>query len=259
MSIKVGIAGVGAIGSAVAKALQADINGLELHAISDPDPNQDFDVPNLDFDQLITQCDLIVEALPAEHVPALAEKAFAAGKDLILITSAALLIYPQLVDTHKNSSSKLFIPSGALAGIDGVKAIKEMTIKNATIASTKHPQGFAQAPYIIGQQIDLNSITQKMKLFEGNALEAAKGFPANVNVAATLSLAGIGPEKTKVEIWADPNAVGNAHEITVKSEYSTLTSRIENMPDPQNPKSSVLAAQSIVTTLRDLKSAVIIA
>lgn len=259
MTTKLGIAGVGAIGSAVAKALLLGLEGLELYAISDPAPKIGFGVPNLDFETLVQECDLIIEALPAEHVPAIAEKAFAAQKDLILITSAAFLIYPQIVDMHKTSSSKLYIPSGALAGIDGVKAMKEMGIESATISSTKHPQGFAQAPYIIQEQIDLNSIAQKTKLFEGNAFDAAKGFPANVNVAATLSLAGIGPDKTQVEIWADPNATGNAHEITVKSQYSTLTSRIENMPDPQNPKSSVLAAQSIVTTLRDMHSAIIIA
>lgn len=106
--------------------------------------------------------------------------------------------------------------------------------------------------------IDLTSITKMTRIFEGTALEAAKGFPANVNVAATLSLAGIGAEKTRVEIWADPDAKGNAHEFTVEGEFSTLTSRIVNMPDPANPKSSMLAAQSIVSVLEDLNSALVV-
>ena len=158
----------------------------------------------------------------------------------------------------KQSKSRAYIPSGALCGIDGVLAMKEMGINSAVIASTKPPTGFNNAPYVVQNDITLADISEKTLIFEGNALEAAKGFPANINVAATLSLAGIGAEKTHVEIWVDPKATGNIHEITVKSDYSTLVSKIENMPDPANPKSSVLAAQSIIAILRNMNSALVI-
>ncbi len=255
---KIGIAGVGAIGSAVARALIAGIDGFTLDCVSDPALSADLGVLNTDFDTLLHRCDLVIECLPANIVPQLARKAFSTNTDIIFISSAALLIYPQILQELKTSKSHAYIPSGALCGIDGVLAMKEMGINSAKIASTKRPSGFNDAPYIVENEIDLAAITQNTLIFEGNALTAAKGFPANINVAATLSLAGIGADKTRVEIWADPKAAGNMHEITVRSNYSTLTSKIENMPDPANPKSSVLAAQSIVATLRNMSNALVI-
>lgn len=250
---KVGIAGVGAIGGAVLKALDKGIDGFSLGAISDPKTPD-----GVDFDMLIAQSDLIIECLPADKVPALAEKVFATGKDIIFISSAALLIYPEITEQLKQSKSRAYLPSGALCGLDGVTAMKEMGIRSSKIASTKPPMGFSGAPFIIENSVDLAAITETTLIFEGNALEASKGFPANVNVAATLSLAGIGGADTRVEVWADPAATGNAHEITVKSDYSTLIARIENQPDPANPKSSVLAAQSIVASLRNMHNTLII-
>ena len=255
---KIGLAGVGAIGCAVARALQSGIEGFELTHISDPSPLKDFGVPNVDFDTLAQECDMIIECLPAHIVPQLAEIALKANKDIIFISSAALLLYPEIQEQLQNSTSKAYLPSGALCGLDGVRAMKEMGIELAKIASTKPPLGFKGAPYIEKNDIKLENISKKTMIFEGNAYEASEGFPANVNVAATLSLAGIGGKETRVEVWADPEAKGNMHEITVKSAYSTMTTKIENMPDPANPKSSVLAAQSIVATLRNLSSALII-
>lgn len=255
---KIGIAGVGAIGGAVARALIAGIDGFKLDCVCDPYAKETFGVENVDFQTLIDRVDLVVECLPAHIVPELANLGFTAHKDILFISSAALLVYPEILENHKKSRSRIYVPSGALAGLDGVKAMKEMGISTAKIASTKKPLGFTGAPYIFENMVDLQSISIKTRIFEGNALEASRGFPANINVAATLSLAGIGPEKTRVEIWADPDAKGNAHEIEVMTAYSTLSCRIENMPDPQNPKSSVLAAQSIVAALKDMNNAIVI-
>ncbi len=253
----VGIAGTGALGSIVAKALIAGIGGYELIALSDTTPNKAFNLPYVGFEELAESCDLIVECLPASAVPDLCRAVFAKGKDLVLISSCALLIYPEILESFNKldpvKRGRIIVPSGALTGLDGVKALKELGIKSAKIASTKAPTGFAGAPYIVENGIDLAAITQKTCLFKGNALKAASGFPANVNVAATLSLAhGIGPEFTQVEIWADPDAKGNQHELEVIGEFSTISSRISNKPDPDNPKSSVLAGASIVSALRGL-------
>lgn len=258
MIIKVGIAGVGAIGGAVAKAMVEGIDGFTLDCVSDPQSNKNFNVSNVSFEEMADRCDLIVECLPADVVPHLWAPVFAAGKDILFISSAALLIYPHLVDEVYKSKGKAYLPSGALCGLDGVRAMKEMGIRSSLIASSKPPLGFSGAPYVVEHELDLAAISEKMCIFEGNALEAAKGFPANVNVAASLSFAGIGAQETRVEIWADPDAVGNAHEITVRSDYSTLNARIENLPDPENPKSSVLAAQSIVSTLRNMNAALML-
>ncbi len=257
----VGIAGLGAIGSAVGRALVQGIDGLEWIAASDINPNEEFDIPYVDFDMLVERCDIIIEALPPKAVPDLAIKTIKAQKTLILISSCALLIYPEILDTHKSINSRIIVPSGALSGLDGIKALKKLGIKKSIIASNKKPSGFAGAPYVEEMGIDLAQIEQqgvRTKIFEGNAIEASKGFPANVNVAATLSLAGIGAENTQVEIWADPEAAGNSHAIIVEGEFSTIRATIENTPDPNNPKSSMLAAQSIVACLEDMNNALVV-
>lgn len=258
--LKVGVAGVGAIGRAVCSALQSvtGIEGFALHQISDVKAVDEFSVQNVAFDTLARDCDLIVECLPATQVPALCEAAFLHGKPIVLISSAALLLYPEIIKRQKGSGGRIYVPTGALAGMDGVKAMREMGIERALIASTKPPRGFEGAPFVVENRINVDAIDSKTLIFSGNALAASRAFPANVNVAATLSLAGIGAEKTEVEVWADPDAKGNAHAITVTTAYSTLNVRIENMPDPANPKSSVLAAQSIVSCLRDMSRAVVI-
>ena len=259
----VGIAGLGAIGSAVGRALiknkeHEGIDGLEWIAASDIDPPDEFDIPIVSFEELAERCDIIIEALPPAIVPELAKCVFEKQKTLILISSCALLMFPEIRKSHDLSTSRIIVPSGALAGIDGVKGLKELGIKKSIIASTKPPMGFAGAPYVDEMGIKLDQIKARTRIFEGNALEAAKGFPANVNVAATLSLAGLGPENTHVEIWADPDTKSNSHEITVSGTFSTLTARIENKPDPANPKSSMLAAQSIVATLKDMNNAMVV-
>lgn len=254
----VGIAGLGAIGNAVKNGLDKGINGLNLVGASELNPPPGCTVPLMDFAALADACDLVIECLPPKVVPALAKITLEKGKDLMLISSCALLIYPEILEWHKNSKSRIIVPSGALAGLDGVSALKELGIRSAKISSTKRPMGFSGAPYIEDNQIDLSTITEKTRLFNGNALEAARGFPANVNVAATLSLAGIGPENTQVEIWADPEARGNTHEIEVTGEFSTIRTSIENTPDPANPKSSMLAAQSIIHVLKGLHEPLVV-
>lgn len=261
----VGIAGLGAIGCAVGRALVKGIDGLKWTTASNLEPVEEFNIPIVSFEDLAKRCDIIIECLPPAVVPELTKHVFQkeheTQKTLILISSCALLMFPEILDIHKNTHSRILVPSGALAGIDGVKGLKELGIEKSIIASTKKPSGFSGAPYVDKMGINLEQIQAngvKIKIFDGNALEAAKGFPANVNVAATLSLAGIGPENTQVEIWADPNAKGNSHEINVYGEFSHLNARITNMPDPANPKSSMLAAQSIVTVLKDMNKALVI-
>ena len=254
----VGIAGLGAIGSAVGRALLKGIDGLEWIAASDIKENPEFDIPLVSFEELAERCDIVIEALPPKVVPELAKITLKAQKTLILISSCALIIYPEILDIHKTTNSRIIVPSGALTGLDGVKALKKLGIKKSTIASNKKPSGFANAPYVEEMGIDLSQINTRTKIFEGNAIEAAKGFPANVNVAATLSLAGIGAENTSVEIWADPDAIGNSHAMVVTGEFSTIKCTVENMPDPANPKSSMLAAQSIVAALEDINNALVV-
>jgi len=252
---KVGIAGCGALGSIVAKALSEGLDGYVLAGISDIKPAS-FEAPMMSFDELAQACDIIVECLPAKEVPALAQSVLPRGKVMIVISSAALMIYPEILTLAKNSPGRIVVPSGAIAGLDAVMALNCADIDTATIASTKPPKGFTGAPYVVQKGIDLAGMREKTLIFGGSALEAAKAFPANVNVAATLSLAGIGPGKTRVEVWADPAATGNSHEITVVGKGSTITTKVHNLPDPANPKSSMLAGYSIIACLKKLNQRV---
>ena len=163
---KVGVAGVGAIGGAVCKALLNGITGYELIGVSETKP-LDFDLPCLSFSELSEQADLIIECLPSAEVPTLATEALKRGKELLMISSAALLLYPEIKTCAEKNSGRILIPSGALIGIDGVVALAHLGITDAQIISTKPPQGFTGAPFVVEQQIDLNAITHKTKLFEG--------------------------------------------------------------------------------------------
>jgi aspartate dehydrogenase len=247
----VGIAGCGALGSIVANALTEGVDGYRLTGISNLTPVP-FDAPMMSFSELAENCDIIVECLPAASVEELAREVLSRGKVLIAISAAALMIYPEILKLPEKSSGRIIVPSGALTGMDGVMALKQAGITSAKIISTKLPKGFTGAPWVVQNNIDLESIKTRTLIFSGSALDAARAFPANVNVAATLSLAGIGPDKTTVEVWADPAAPGNSHEIEVHGKGSVMRAKVDNIPDPSNPKSSQLAGHSIVSVLKKL-------
>jgi aspartate dehydrogenase len=133
-----------------------------------------------------------------------------------------------------------------------VRAAAEGNVESVTIQTRKPPRGLAGAPYLEQAGIDLDSIQEPTRIFQGNAYEAAKGFPANVNVAAALALAGIGPERTMVEVWADPTVTRNTHTIRVEAESARLTMTIENVPSEENPRTGKITPLSILACLRGL-------
>lgn len=148
----------------------------------------------------------------------------------------------------------LYCPSGAIAGLDAVAAASVGRIESVMLTSRKPPQGLKGAPYIIEKGIDLDAIEREQIIFEGNARDAIRGFPKNINVAVTLSLAGIGAEKTMVRIIADPAAARNCHQIEVEGEFGRLLTLTENLPFPFNPRTSYLAALSAISCLRKITS-----
>ena len=247
---KVGIAGAGSLGGIVANALKNGLDGYMLHAISDHAPKTDFGVPNVDFQTLAKECDVIVECLPAAAVPDLVKAVLDEGKTLIMITAAALVLFPEIQKMASEGKGKILVPSGALSGLDAVTGLATQTITDAKIISTKPPAGFKNNAYLSEKKINIDDIKTPTMIFSGTVNEAAKHFPANVNVAASLALAGIGFEKTRAEIWADPTVKTNAHEIVVSGPSSVIRSKIENTPDPANPKSSMQAAYSIIAALK---------
>ena len=145
----------------------------------------------------------------------------------------------------------MYVPSGAIAGIDAIRSVKHL-LDSVTLTTTKSPKALAGAPFFETSKIKLDSITKSTAIYEGTAAEAVRKFPANVNVAAVLSLAGIGADKTRVKIVADPQSTMNQHEIVAAGSFGEIIVRVNNVPSPGNPKTSFLAVLSAIECLRSI-------
>jgi aspartate dehydrogenase len=159
-----------------------------------------------------------------------------------------------LVDAARRTGARIIAPTGALLGLDAVRAAAEGDVASVSIETRKPPRSLEGAPYLAEHGIDLGAITEPRLIFEGNAYEAAAGFPANVNVAAALALAGVGWERTRVRLWADPTIFRNMHTVRVDSDAARLTMTVENVPTESNPRTGKLTALSVLACLRGLTS-----
>ena len=254
--LKVGIVGMGVIGRRVAAAVTRGIAGTTLVGVSVREPATAAGYPVLPLDELIERADLIVEAATQAALREFGPAVLSAGKHLMVLSVGALVGvldgWAALAEKH---GCRILVPSGAIAGLDGVKGAREGAITAVTMETRKPPRGLAGAPYIEQQRIDLDRITTETLIFEGPATEAVRGFPANVNVVAALSLAGIGPERTRIKIYAVPDQARNQHRITVEGEFGTLRIEVENVPS-ENPRTGRLSYLSAIAMLRELGSAV---
>ncbi|MBI3451413.1 MAG: aspartate dehydrogenase, partial [Rhodospirillales bacterium] len=196
----------------------------------------------------------VIECAPSAVFAEVAEPAIRAGRIFIPLSVGALLGRADLIEAARLSGARIVVPSGGLMGLDAVRACAESSIQSVKIVTRKPPAGLADAPLVRDKGIDLKSLTAPLKIFEGSIRQAAIGFPANINVGAALSLAGIGPDRTMSEIWADPGVERNTHRITVEADAARFEMTIENVPTLENPRTSRLTALSIVATLRGLTS-----
>ncbi|MSO90657.1 MAG: aspartate dehydrogenase [Acetobacteraceae bacterium] len=257
----VAIGGLGAIGLKLARALDAGVEGLRLIAVAAHDHDKaaanlaDFRVrPRIVDLAMLAEADIVVEAAPAAIFTQIAETAIARGRIFVPSSVGALLPRMELVRAAQASGARIVVPTGALLGLDAVRAVAEGVVESITMETRKPPRGLEGAPYLAQHGIDVLAITTPTCVFAGNALDAAAGFPANVNVAAALALAGIGPIRTRVEIWADPGVDRNIHTIRVEAEAARFTLRIENVPSDENPRTGKITALSVLTCLRGLVS-----
>jgi aspartate dehydrogenase len=193
---------------------------------------------------------VVVECASQAAVRAVAAPAAGKGLDLLTISSGALLspeVHDALVSAAARTGARVIVPSGAIGGMDAIRAVRDR-LDEVTLVSTKRPEAYAGAPGFApfaGTRIQKPTV-----IFEGSAGEAVPLFPANVNVAATLSLAGLGPRRTKVKVVADPTSPGNVHEVIARGPFVEMRLRFENQPHPDNPKTSALAVYSAIEALR---------
>lgn len=257
--VVVGIAGYGAIGREVARRVLAGLPGVRLAAIAAriteglATPAQDVVVT--DAAGLPTLVDVVVECAPAAAFLSIVEPALRAGRTVVVLSCAALLRYEHLPEMARAHGGRILVPTGALLGLDAVAAAAEGTIHSVRMRTRKPPRGLAGAPHLVQNGIEVEGLTEPKLVFSGSARQAALGFPANVNVAAALSLAGIGPDRTTIEIWADPGVTRNIHRIELDSDAAKLTMEIENLPS-ENPRTGKITAQSVVALLRKMAATV---
>ncbi|MEM1606882.1 MAG: aspartate dehydrogenase [Candidatus Bathyarchaeia archaeon] len=271
--IGAGLIGCGAIGTVIAEAIDSgkagDINLVIVYDLIHE--RSELLVSKLSrkpliaesFDEVLKREDvhLVIEAASQEAVRQYAVKILNSNKDLMIMSAGALVdnyLLSGIIKAAKEKGRKVYVPSGAIVGLDNVKSASVGRIEEVTLTTRKPPVSFKGAPYIEKSKIDLSSIKSPLVLFEGTAREAVKLFPQNVNVAATLSLAGVGPDKTKVRIIVDPTIRNIIHEIHVKGEFGEIYTRTENRPFPTNPKTSYIAALSAIATLRKISESIIV-
>ena len=258
---RIGIAGLGAIGRELALALDEGVPGTRLVAVSSRDQEKAAaflaqlrsEVRLVGLAELAEHCDIVIECAPAELLPTILKPVIAAGKRAVVLSVGALLDYPELVEQCRETGAQVMVPTGALIGLDAVTAAAEGTIYSVKMVTRKPPRGLVGAPFLKERGIDLAGLKEPVKLYDGNARNAAKGFPANLNVAVALGLAGIDPDRTTLQVWADPGVERNTHTIDVESDSASFSMTIQNIPS-DNPKTGRITAKSVIALLRKMSA-----
>jgi len=260
--VKVGIAGLGTIGFKVAKALDDGIEGLELVGVVARDRGKAEDrltaLRNppavVSPGELAAVSDIVVECVPKAAFMEIAEPALKAGRIFVTVSGAGILANPEAVEMARANGAHIILATGALLGLDAVRAAAEGTVHEVRMVTRKPPNALKGAPYLIEHDISVDGLSEAKKVFEGSARDGAQGFPANVNVAAALGLAGIGADRTKLEIWADPALDRNTHTIRVDADSARFEMTIENVQSEENPGTGKITALSVIACLRGLSA-----
>jgi aspartate dehydrogenase len=271
MPFTVSLFGCGTIGREIARAFADGTVGADLsrvydrnaekrHAVVDEFQSADAPEPVAEISALFEDADLVVEAAGQSAVADVAVPGLEAGCDVMVLSVGALAdadLRERVVRTAEDAGRVVHVPSGAIAGLDAVKAAALTGDLNAvSLTTTKNPAGLEGAPYLEENDVDVGEFDAATTVFEGAATEAALAFPSNINVAMALSLAGIGPDDTTVRIVADPEEQNNVHHIEATGEMGTVETTVHNVPSPTNPKTSYLAAVSAIEKLRTMGATV---
>jgi len=259
---KIALLGCGAIGTQIALAIDSGKIPAQLTQIYDQSKEAaEKLVSKLNNKPLIVEnfhllstgpVDLVVETASQQAVKDVALSVLQNKKDLMIMSVGALLdesIFDVLTEASKEFNKQVILPSGAIAGLDAIKSVRD-ELDSVTLTTTKNPNSLKGAKFFETSDIDLDKIEKLTVIFEGTASDAVKLFPANINVAALLSLVGLGNQKTKVKIITDPGTKKNTHQIEAIGKFGKMNFSIQNIPDETNPKTSRLAILSSIETLR---------
>ncbi|HVL36082.1 MAG TPA: aspartate dehydrogenase [Burkholderiales bacterium] len=256
--MRIGLAGLGAIGSRVAQRLEQGLDGLVLAGIAVRDEKAaqakraalGLRAPLVPLEQLCLRVDALLDCASPAAFAGIAAAAIGARTMLVTVNAATLLEHMDLVERARAAGTRIIVPTGALLGFDAVRAAAEGSIRSVRMITRKPPKSLAAALREQGREPS----AQAERVFAGSARDAARAFPSNVNVAAALSLAGIGPDGTEVEIWSDPAVERNTHTVEVDAEAARFTMTIAGVPSPENPATGLLTPLSVIACLRGLVS-----
>ena len=261
---RIGLLGCGSIGTQIAIAIDTGIIPAKLTHIFDEDKEKSTSLASklknkpeiVENVHLLSSnpVDLIVEAASQDAVSDNALSILQNRKDLVIMSSGALLdesVFEIISDACKELKKTVYLPSGAISGIDAIKSVKN-ELDSVVLTTTKHPNSLKGAKFFDDFKINLDEINEPSTIFEGTASEAVRLFPKNINVSALLSLSGLGSHETIVKIIADPNTTKNTHEIIARGKFGQISTKIENVPDSNNPRTSRLAILSAIETIRSI-------
>lgn len=261
--LKIGIVGCGAIGTSLAVLIDKRLSNARVAFLCDVDEAKARALKKKlksgsigSLQQAVKACDLLVEAASAKCSFEIARQVLLGRKDVLVMSIGGILgREKKLFDIAKKNKARIYFPSGAICGLDGLKALIPAGIDGITLMTMKPPRALEGADYIVKNKIDLSQVKEDKVIFRGDAYEAVKAFPQNINVVALLSIAACGLVVPKVEIIASPGQKRNIHVIEIISKAARLLIRCENVPSPDNPKTSylaVLSAFSVISGISDV-------
>lgn len=260
--MKVGLAGFGNVGKQLTKHFNAGVlPEVKLVAVTarhleraSAQARQFTPPPRVvALQELPALCDVVVECATADSFPEIARAVLTAGKFLVCVSAGGVPNCPELVDLAHRHGGRVRIASGAMPGLDIIRCAAEGTIRSVHLKSRIKPESMAHEQYVLDHGYDFTNDPPKkaVKIFEGTAGEAAACFPRHFNVAVSLSLAGIGFDRTRVEVWVDPGIPGAIHDVELDGEEIALSMTSRNRPS-ENPRTSRIVAFSVIAALRAL-------
>jgi aspartate dehydrogenase len=258
--MRVGIVGLGTVARALCQSVDRGEVQVQLAGVTIRQPERalaflrelNHPPPLLSLDELVARSDLVIEAATQEALDTIAPCTLRQGKDLLVLSVGGVLDRQDWIELARQTGSRIYVPSGAIVGLDGLKGAAIGHLTTVTMTTRKPPKALAGAPYVVEHGIDLGRFKEPTQIFEGNAREACRGFPANVNIAAALSLAGIGADRTRLRILVDPQGTRNVHDIEVVGEFGRFSIHLENEPSETNPRTGKLTYLSTLAMLKAL-------
>lgn len=259
-ALKVGILGVGTIGKTIATALDGGQMGMILVAVADQDrvmagkfaASLKSAPPLVSLDELVLRADLIVEAAGHAALAELAPKALEHGKDLLVLSVGGLLGHEDWFRLAEDRGCRIHVPSGAIAGLDAMKAATRGRVDTVLLTSRKPVAALRGSAYVTEKGIDLDALTEDKVIFEGRPEEACRAFPTTSNVAASLRLAAGNAANVFIRVVASPRGTQNVHELQASGGFGRFRAVTENVPSEANPRTSQLAALSALATLEGI-------